>query len=122
MARDGDVHVKLSGYSNISFGNYQTQSEEIGYIGEEQRSAYGTLQVFNIGAKKRFSLVSPPFSYADYKQRKNFLISVLGQPQEIYIDSEEGYVIAKITMTGQRILAHTDSNDKYIVNLSIEEV
>ena len=120
----GEIYIDLSswGYDDISLGSYNAQEEETEFIGEEQTSAYGTLQILNIAGKKRYSLRNPYIEYADYMKIKNFIISSMGQPVEIYIDTEGGNIIGTLRITGTRKLASGNTNNSFEMDLEIREV
>jgi len=124
MARSGEIYIDLSswGYDDISLGSYNSQDEETEFIGEEQVSAYGTMQILNIANKKRYKLNNPYIEYADYIKIRNFIISSMGQPVEIYIDTEGGNIIGTLRITATRKLVSGSTNDSYEMSLEIKEV
>ena len=125
MARNGQIYIDLTeyGFDNLDLGCYKSQDDNVNFKGEEQDSAYGTMQIYNIAAKKVKKLQSSLMDYEKYKSIENFIISSLGIPMQIYIDSEGGNLIAKIRITNAaRELAANGTNDKYTITLEITQV
>jgi len=124
MAKSGEIYFDLSswGYANISLGCYNSQDDSSNFIGSEQTSAYGTLSIFNIANKKQYSLQSTPMTFAEFKTIENFIISTAGSPVPVYIDTEGGTKICKARVSGNRIVSADGTNDKYKVNLNLQEV